>query len=629
MVVAAILVPSVAVLWFLDAALHNDSLAIRQKLTGVYRQQLTEARGRIEDYWSQRVDADVVVLPAAERFATLVRGDAADAVIVLDSKGAVAYPRDDLPGTSLPTGWGDVERIEFEEEDFTRAAEAYDRIAREALNDGAAALAQRARARCLRRLGRRDDTLRVLEALTDDPRYAGARDPQGRLIAPGCLLLLIEMLDADDNRRDRALAELTARLEDYVGAAMPASQRRFLMNAVAEAAPWRVAFDTQAAESMAVRCAAQGVRAGDAGRLERSVLPGTWQMAVPGAGVILLFDEHRLTETILEAALAAPPAGATVSLAAPGAGPDPDEPLIRQPAAAAMPGWELRLHLDGDPFAAAIRREKVTYVAAAALGIVSIAAMGLFVGRYVTRQTRLARLRNDMIATVSHELRTPLASMRMLVDTLVNGRTTSEAQEREYLGLISGETERLSRLIDNFLAFSRMERNKRAFEFRPTDVGDIVQTAVEALRQRGDQAGFQPRIEVADGLPPVAADAPALVTVVLNLLDNALKYTGPDKHIRIAARADEGRDRVLLSVEDNGVGMTRRTARRIFDRFYQADQRLARTAGGCGLGLSIVRFIVDAHGGTISVDSEPGRGSTFTVALPAAERSAERGDPHG
>ncbi len=127
-------------------------------------------------------------------------------------------------------------------------------------------------------------------------------------------------------------------------------------------------------------------------------------------------------------------------------------------------------------------------------------------------------------------------------------------------------------------------------------------------------------MDIAADLPAVAADPDAMVTVVVNLLDNAYKYTKEHKHIVLRAFSENGA--VCFSVRDNGIGMSRRAVRRVFDRFYQVDQRLSRDASGVGLGLSIVKFIVDAHGGKVSVDSRPGEGTTFTVTVPAASAGA-------
>jgi signal transduction histidine kinase len=283
-----------------------------------------------------------------------------------------------------------------------------------------------------------------------------------------------------------------------------------------------------------------------------------------------------------------------------------------------MPGWSLTLSVDmQSPFLdEAARRQRAAYMWTAGLGIAAIVALAVIVAGYVARQARLTRLKNDLIATVSHELKTPLASMRVLVDTLLAGRAEGERQATEYLELISRENERLSRLIDNFLTFSRMERNKRAFERERVDVGEAVRSAAGSVEERFTAPDCRLGVKIADDVSAVEGDRDALITVVLNLLDNAHKYTGESKDVTVTVRADGGS--TCVSVADNGIGMTRRQARRVFDRFYQADQRLSRSAAGCGLGLSIVKFIVDAHGGSIDVDSRPGEGSTFTVRLPAA-----------
>jgi len=240
--------------------------------------------------------------------------------------------------------------------------------------------------------------------------------------------------------------------------------------------------------------------------------------------------------------------------------------------------------------------------------------VALLVGRYLLKQVRLARLKNDFVATISHELKTPLSSMRVLVDTLLEGRPRGEEQAREYLQLVAKENERLSRLIDNFLTFSRMERNRQAFELQDVAPGEIVEAAAEAVRSRFEADNRTLEVATAPDLPTITADRDALITVLLNLLENAHKHSGD--HGRIALRAYEAEESVCFEVRDNGTGMSRRVVRRVFDRFYQADRSLSRAASGCGLGLSIVKFIVDAHRGSIDVQSQPGRGSTFTVRLP-------------
>ncbi|UCC98228.1 MAG: HAMP domain-containing histidine kinase, partial [Phycisphaerales bacterium] len=232
------------------------------------------------------------------------------------------------------------------------------------------------------------------------------------------------------------------------------------------------------------------------------------------------------------------------------------------------------------------------------------------------KQIKTNKLKNDFIATVSHELKTPLASMRVLVDTLLEGNYRDQNQVGEYLQLVSKENERLTGLIDNFLTFSRMERNKQAFAMARTSPAAIARDAAEAVGTKFGQGRCTFDVNVADDLPPIIADHDAMVTVLVNLLDNAYKYSYDDKRIELTVTREDGE--VYFCVRDNGKGISRRTARKIFKRFYQVDRSLARRAEGCGLGLSIAKFIVDAHKGTIAADSKPGEGSVFTVRLSAA-----------
>jgi signal transduction histidine kinase len=287
---------------------------------------------------------------------------------------------------------------------------------------------------------------------------------------------------------------------------------------------------------------------------------------------------------------------------------------------ACLPGWSVELYFAGGGiFEKAAKRQIAVYIWTGALVILLILAAGGFAVQVVSRQIRLNKMKNDFIATVSHELKTPLSSMRVLVDTLLEGNVKDEAQTEEYLRMTAKENERLSRMIDNFLTFSRMERNKKAFTIAPTNPAAIARDAAEAVNAKFVAHNCQLVVDVADNLPCVTADHDAMVIVLVNLLDNTCKYTGDAKQITLKVFAENGS--VCFAVSDNGIGLARRHIRRIFDSFYQVDNSLARKAEGCGLGLSIVKFIVDAHKGKVTVESKQGKGSTFTVKLPIERNS--------
>jgi signal transduction histidine kinase/tetratricopeptide (TPR) repeat protein len=292
--------------------------------------------------------------------------------------------------------------------------------------------------------------------------------------------------------------------------------------------------------------------------------------------------------------------------------------FLRVPLGKFFPGWHVEIHFkDFDVFERTAGRQTVIYMWAGLLAIAVMFAAGLLAAQTVGRQIKINRLKNDFIATVSHELKTPLASMRVLVDTLLEGNYKDQQQVTEYLQLVSKENERLSSLVDNFLTFSRMERNKQAFEMLRAHPAAIARDASEAVKTKLSVGRCKFEVNIQEDLPEVLADRDAMVTVLVNLLDNAYKYSYDDKHIKLSVSAEDGS--VCFRVSDNGIGMSRRAIRRIFNRFYQVDRSLTRRAEGCGLGLSIAKFIVDAHKGSISVESKTGHGSTFTIRLSAVK----------
>ena len=283
-----------------------------------------------------------------------------------------------------------------------------------------------------------------------------------------------------------------------------------------------------------------------------------------------------------------------------------------------FPGWTIELFFkEGNVLEEAAGRNIAVYTWTSVLVIGLILVSGAMAAKSIGRQVKINRLKNDFIATVTHELKTPLASMRVLVDTLLEGHYREPGRVTEYLQLISRENERLSRLIDNFLTFSRMERNKQAFRMELADPGAIAHVAAEAVKTKFARGTCDFAADIADDLPLIHADPDAMVTVLVNLLDNAYKYTRDEKRIRLDVSSGNGAVRFVVS--DNGIGIPRRALGRIFKRFYQVDRSLSRRAEGCGLGLSIAQFIVEAHHGSIRVDSKPDRGSTFTVTIPAGK----------
>jgi signal transduction histidine kinase len=236
----------------------------------------------------------------------------------------------------------------------------------------------------------------------------------------------------------------------------------------------------------------------------------------------------------------------------------------------------------------------------------------------VRREIHLSRLKSDFVANVSHELKTPLALIRLFAETLELGRVQSDDKAKQYYRLINKESQRLTQLINNILDFSRIEAGRKEYRFAPTDVGRIVVEVVDAYRFQIEQNGFQLEVRVADDLPEVSADKEALGQALLNLVNNAIKYSRDGKYLEldVSRRGDE----VRVAVTDRGIGIAKAEHKKIFDKFYRAEDSLVHETKGSGLGLPLVRHIMEAHGGSVEVESAPGRGSTFTLVLPVKEQ---------
>jgi two-component system phosphate regulon sensor histidine kinase PhoR len=252
----------------------------------------------------------------------------------------------------------------------------------------------------------------------------------------------------------------------------------------------------------------------------------------------------------------------------------------------------------------------------AAMGFVIVGAVA-FGYRYLVRQLELAQLKAGFLSTVTHELKTPIALIRLGVETLQMRRFSSPDEETRFLGIIERETQKLTQLVDNILDFARLESGRAAFRFEKVDLRTLAADVVESIRPRLDHLGFAVEVDLPESLPPARADARTITHAVLNLLDNAIKYSRDRREIRVRAAA---KDRwVSVSVSDRGIGIAPGDRKRIFEKFVRLEDGLVHEVRGAGLGLSLVDQIIRAHHGRIDVHSTPGEGSTFTLWLPVAD----------
>ena len=250
----------------------------------------------------------------------------------------------------------------------------------------------------------------------------------------------------------------------------------------------------------------------------------------------------------------------------------------------------------------------------AILALVLLAGIGLTI-RTALREMKLSAMKNEFVSNVSHELRTPLSSIRVFGEFMRRGRVEDQEKVREYGSYIETESRRLTQLINNILDFSRIESGRIAYTFDATDLEELLAGTLATFSVRLRDKGFEVEYQGPDEpLPDIPLDANAIDRAVANLLDNAVKYSNGDRWIGVELGRRHGE--VIIAVSDHGIGIPKDELERIFERFHRVSTGLVHDVKGSGLGLPLVRHIAEAHGGSVTVESEPGKGSTFTIHLP-------------
>lgn len=264
--------------------------------------------------------------------------------------------------------------------------------------------------------------------------------------------------------------------------------------------------------------------------------------------------------------------------------------------------------------------QSATYLGVTVLALGTLAVAMWFMLRLVQREVLLAELKSNFVADVSHELKTPLALIRMYAETLQSGRVANDDKRQEYYSVIARESTRLTNLINDILDFARIEAGRKEYELQPTDAGKVVRETYEAYRPQLEHHGFEHRLDIAPGLPRIDADADALSQILVNLIQNAIKYSADDKFLGIEVTGDvrRGRSGVLISVHDRGIGVRPEDRARLTEGFFRSQDNRVRQVGGTGLGLALVKRIVEAHHGSLDIESRLVKGSTFRVFFPTS-----------
>ncbi|MGI8494872.1 MAG: sensor histidine kinase, partial [Pyrinomonadaceae bacterium] len=277
--------------------------------------------------------------------------------------------------------------------------------------------------------------------------------------------------------------------------------------------------------------------------------------------------------------------------------------------------WRLNVrHTDGslEQFIGNTRRKNL----AVSFGILALLAVSvglIFVSS--RRAQNLAQRQLDFVSAVSHEFRTPLAVIYSAGENLTDGVIAADRQVGQYGNLIKREGEKLSAMVEQILEFAGARSGGKKYDLRETDVETVIRIAIEECRNLTDEKEFEIETEIAENLPKITADANALSRALQNLIVNAVKYRDQSKWIKISAQNGDGK--IKITVEDKGIGISRKDIPNVFAPFYRAKSVVDAQIRGSGLGLSLVKQTVEAHGGKITVESVEGKGSRFTIHLPA------------
>jgi two-component system phosphate regulon sensor histidine kinase PhoR len=284
-----------------------------------------------------------------------------------------------------------------------------------------------------------------------------------------------------------------------------------------------------------------------------------------------------------------------------------------------IPNYKIGIVLVGDTIRDLIRNRATNNLILIAILLLVLLFAVVFVYRAVKKELELAQLKADFVSNVSHELRTPLALISMFAETLELERVKNDDKKKEYYSIISQEANRLGRIVNSILNFAKMEAGKRKFTFEPTNINEVVNNIYQTYSYHLQNKGFKFGKELSDNLPEVVIDSEAISEAVINLIDNAVKYSDDKKEVVL--KTGRSNDAVYIEVSDKGIGIAPNEQKKIFEKFYRISSGLIHNVKGTGIGLSLVKQIVEAHKGKIELKSNPGEGSTFTIIIPIDSNS--------
>jgi signal transduction histidine kinase len=281
-----------------------------------------------------------------------------------------------------------------------------------------------------------------------------------------------------------------------------------------------------------------------------------------------------------------------------------------------FPPWRIELYQTGDGESGFSLHKNIFFWTILALLVIVFFGSGLII-RTIVQEVNLLNLKSEFIASVSHEFKTPLTAMGAVLERLMSDEVKDPKKTKEYYKILSLDSERLKRLVKNVLDFTKIEDGKREYKLTSTDITKLVRQEVDSFQNENRMTGVKVDTEMDDNIPHVMADEEAMSQALHNVLDNAAKFSGPEKniHINILRRQDS----VEIAVQDRGIGIPENEQKKVFEKFCRGKHASSMSPTGTGLGLTLVKHIMDAHFGDVIIKSQPGKGTRVSLIVPFGE----------
>jgi signal transduction histidine kinase len=640
LILVTIVAPSLVLAYFAVSAISVEEIAAREEvdllaedIAGSFWRQVDQDFSRFEEATLDRLESGRSPLESPRELHPYIL-----LAIQLDDEGELLAPfqADSEPSYPLEYLMHPVlqRAHRLEATAPARAARLYGDVASSSLSPAVRGRAELDRARVLGALGQEREARAVLQDVVE--RYPTARDPWGFRLGDLARLQLGElMLEEDEAAGVLMLQQLADALLDERWVLGQGGEAAVVRQALSRIEPLSSReWSSRARGLVAERNEAlfwlgeleEELEGLPVGRLSSSPVGqirwwqgerGLWAVTRwSGTRYVFALDHDVIISNLkADVRVAVPESAVLEAFLLPPGDPIPDEALARRSLAPWLADW-LVVSVLRDPEALAViqRRARLQRIGIIGFAIAMMGVGAIFSARLVSRELDVARMKTDFAANVSHELRSPITQIRIKAESLLFGLADTPEEEEEHYRVILRESERLSRLVDNILDYAAIERGGKQYVLRLGSLSETTDLAVESISTALEVRDMVLDINVPRDLPLVPHDSDAIGQCLINLISNAAKYSEAGGWIGVLGRRVEGG--IELAVSDHGIGIAPHDLQRIFEPYYRSRDALARRRKGTGIGLTITKYIMEGHGGSISAQSRPGMGSTFTLRFP-------------